>query len=125
MTRFDPEGPYDVTYEDVTYGGPEGEPLLARLYRPLGAEGPLPAVVDVHGGAWSYFDRLVDFYFDRTLAACGLVVAAVDFRQGPAHRYPTAVADVVAGIRFVKANAPTLGVRPDDVGLIGGSSGTL
>jgi acetyl esterase/lipase len=123
MTRFDPAGPYDVTYEDVEYGGPEDEPLLARLYRPIGADGPLPALVDVHGGAWSYFDRLVDFHIDRGLAACGMLVAAIDFRQGPAHRYPTAVADVVAGIRFVKAHARSLGVRPDSVGLIGGSSG--
>jgi len=74
-------------------------------------------------GAWSYFDRLVDFYIDHGLAACGMLVAAVDFRQGPAHRYPTAVADVVAGVRFVKTNARMLDVRTHDVGLIGGSSG--
>jgi acetyl esterase/lipase len=59
----------------------------------------------VHGGAWTYFDRRADAYFDRALAASGMVVVALDFRQGAAHPWPTAVADVVAGIRWTKANA--------------------
>ena len=121
--RFDPSGPYAITEEDVVYARPEGEALSARVYRPSGDGAPWPALVDVHGGAWTYFDRMVDQVFDRALAACGLVVAALDFRQGPAHRHPAAAADVAAGVRFVKANAARLGVRPDRVGLIGGSSG--
>lgn len=121
--RFDPAGPHAVVHEDVTWTQPDGEPLLARIYRPAGARGPWPALVDVHGGAWTYFDRRADAHFDAALAACGMVVVALDFRQGPAHRHPAATADVVAGIRWVKANAARLDARPDDVGLIGGSSG--
>jgi acetyl esterase len=123
MAAFDPAGPYEVTIDDIEYGGPEGERLLARIYRPAGAKRPLPALVDVHGGAWSYLDRTIDVYFDTKLAACGMIVMAPDFRQGPAHRYPTAVADIVAGIRFVKANAARLGAMRSPLGLIGGSSG--
>lgn len=114
---------YDVDVEDVVYGGGADAPLLARVYRPLGAAGPRPALVDVHGGAWTYFDRTADGYFDHALAASGMVVVALDFRQAPAHRFPAPVADVVAGIRFVKANAARLGVDAARVGLIGGSSG--
>jgi acetyl esterase/lipase len=120
---FDPRGPHDVVHEDVEYARPGGEALLARIYRPAGAHPPLPALVDVHGGAWSYFDRTADTYFDRALTACGMVVVALDFRQAPAHRYPTAVADVVAGIRWTKANAEHLGLNSHSLGLIGGSSG--
>jgi acetyl esterase len=123
LPRFDPSGPYPVEVTDVPYGGPESARLLARIYTPVGAPAPRPALVDVHGGAWSYLDRTVDAYVDQALAACGMVVVALDFRQGPSHTYPTAVADVVAGIRFVKANAAVLGVRTDDLGIIGGSSG--
>jgi acetyl esterase/lipase len=93
------------------------------VYRPRGAEGPLPALVDVHGGAWTFFDRTADAYFDRALAASGLVVVALDFRQGPAHRHPAAVDDVVTGVRFVRAHAPRFGVDPARIGLVGGSSG--
>jgi acetyl esterase/lipase len=113
----------EVTHEDVVYAEPDGAPLLARVYRPVGIATPLPALVDVHGGAWTHFDRTIDAYFDEALAASGMVVVALDFRQAPSHRYPTAVADVVAGIRWTRANAARLGVRPDDIGIIGGSSG--
>ena len=98
LPTFDPTGPYAVEFEDLEYGGPPAHRLCARLYRPVGVHAPLPALVDVHGGAWMHFDRTVDAYFDRALAACGMVVAALDFRQAPI-RYPTAVADVVAGQR--------------------------
>src|SRR5262245_51804154 len=105
MARLDPAGPFSVQHQDVEYSRPGGEALLARVYRPAGGGGPFPALVDVHGGAWTLFDRTIDAYFDTALAACGMIVVALDFRQGPTHRYPTAVADVLAGVRFVKANA--------------------
>jgi acetyl esterase len=122
MPPFDPLGGYDVTEADVRYGGPPEQHLLARVYRPASVPGPWPALIDVHGGAWAHFDRTADAHFDRALAVCGMVVVALDFRQAPT-RYPTAVADVVAGIRFVKANAARLDVAPAPLGLIGGSSG--
>jgi acetyl esterase/lipase len=123
MRPFDPRGPYEVHVEDVEYGGPPGARLLARVYRPVEAGTPAPALVDVHGGAWSLFDRTIDAYIDQALAACGMVVVALDFRQAPADPYPAAVADIVAGIRFVRANAALLGARTECLGLIGGSSG--
>ena len=122
MTLFDPTALYEVAEEDVPYGGSADARLLARVYRPAGVAGPWPALVDVHGGAWAYFDRTADAHFDRALAACGMVVVALDFRQAPI-RYPAAVADIVAGIRFVKTNAARLGATPEPVGIVGGSSG--
>jgi acetyl esterase/lipase len=120
---FDPRGPHDVVHEDVEWGRPDGEPLLARIYRPAVAPGPFPALVDVHGGAWTYFDRRADFHFDTALAACGMIVVALDFRQAPAHRWPTALEDVVAGIRWTKTNAVKLGTLAEPLGVIGSSSG--
>src|SRR5438552_11471085 len=115
--------PPEVMQDDVEYARPEGCPLLARIYRPRASPAePRPLLVDVHGGAWTYFDREVDWYFDSALAADGMVVVALDFRLAPT-RYPAAVADVVAGIRWAKAHAQGLGARADDVGLVGGSSG--
>jgi acetyl esterase len=122
MPSFDPAGPHEVTFADVPFACPGGHELLARVYRPL-ATGPWHALVDVHGGAWTYFDRTVDACYDQALAACGLVVVALDFRMAPAHRFPIAVADVVAGIRWTKAHAAALDARADRVGIVGGSTG--
>lgn len=122
--RFDPAAPYEVEELDVPFARPEGLELLARIYRPQGEPaGPLPAIVDVHGGAWNRLDRTVGAPHDRALAASGLVVVAVDFRQGPSHRYPAAAADVAAGVRWVRANARRLGADPGRIGLLGSSSG--
>jgi len=102
-----------VVHEDLPYAETAEGPLLARVYRPAGARGPLPALVDVHGGAWRWFDRTADAVFDRALAATGMLVVALDFRMAPAHRWPASLDDVRAGVRFVRANAERLGARPD------------
>lgn len=119
--RFDPAGPHEVRFADVEYARPDGTPLLARVYRPV-TPGPWPALVDVHGGAWSYLDRNADAYIDRALAACGMVVVALDFRQG-ADRFPASIRDVLNGVRFVRGHAAELDAATDRLGVIGGSSG--
>src|SRR5262249_50392528 len=120
--RFDPAMPYDVDESDVPFARPEGKELLARIYRPRGEPAaPLAALVDVHGGAWSRLDRTSGAHHGRGLAACGLVVAAVDFRQGPDHRHPAASQDVAAAVRYVRAHARRLGVDPARVAIAGSS----
>ena len=96
--RFDPAAPYEVDQIDTPFARPGGLELLARVYRPRGesARG-LGAVVYVHGGAWARLDRTADAIMCGALAASGLVVVAVDFRQAPDHRYPAAAADVEIG----------------------------
>ena len=123
--RLDLSAPYDVEYEDVVYARPgEGVELLARVYRPVGAPtGDRPALVDVHGGAWAAFDRKIDTYYDRALAARGMVVVALDFRQAPDHQWPSAADDVISGVAWVREHAGALGVSTQDIGIVGGSSG--
>src|SRR5258708_12912704 len=113
---------YDVASEDIEYQRIDGEPLLARIYRPRGS-GPFPAVVGVHGGAWTSGDRTNNAAIDQALAAAGTVVMALDFRIAPRWPYPASVADVNFGIRWLKAHAAQLDTRPDWVGAVGSSSG--
>jgi acetyl esterase/lipase len=122
--RYDAAGPYEVEETDVTFARPEGLDLLATVYRPKGeAAPPLAALVEAHGGAWTRFDRTIGAPHCRALAACGLVVVSLDFRQGPAHQHPAAGADVAAGVRWTRAHARRLGVDPGRIGLLGYSSG--
>lgn len=111
-----------IAVEDVEYQRTGGEALLARVYRPRGP-GPFPALIEVHGGAWVNGDRLNNAAIDEALARAGIVVAALDFRMPPAHRYPAAVADVHLGLRWLKANAARFGSEPGRVGALGTSSG--
>src|SRR5579863_4604471 len=112
----------EVEISDLEYRRSEGEPLLARLYRPRGA-GPFPALIEVHGGAWASGDRLNNAPLDEALAKSGIVVFAVDFRMPPRHRYPASIADIHYATRWLKAHAAEFGSRADLVAGLGTSSG--
>lgn len=122
--RFDLSAPYEVQESDVPFARPEGRELTARVYRPRGAAtAPLAAIVDVHGGAWARGDHTTGALHCQALAAAGLVVVSLGFRQAPDHRFPAANADVSAGVRHVRAHATPLGIDPGRVALLGSSSG--
>jgi len=112
----------NFTTEDIEYRTVDGEVLLAKLYRPPGV-GPFPAVVGVHGGAWTSGDRNNNQAIDAALAAARVVVLALDFRLAPKAPYPASVADVNFGTRWLKAHAEKLGSRADWVGMVATSSG--
>ncbi|MEJ0071734.1 MAG: alpha/beta hydrolase [Pseudomonadota bacterium] len=108
--------------EDLEYQQLDGKPMLARRYRPRGT-GPFPAVVEVHGGAWTSGDRLNNVDIATALAADGIAVLSLEFRMPPQAAYPAVVADVNLGIRWGKAHAAELGSRPELIGGLGTSSG--
>ncbi|MSO77154.1 MAG: alpha/beta hydrolase [Alphaproteobacteria bacterium] len=111
-----------VDVRDIEYARPDGIPLMARLYTPAG-KGPFPGVVEVHGGAWTTNDRLTNEAIHRPLAESGVVVMAIDFRMPPVAVYPASIQDINLAVRWLKANAPDLGVAPEHVGGLGTSSG--
>jgi acetyl esterase/lipase len=115
----------EVAMEELTlvWAKPGGTELSATVYRPRNAPRALPALIDVHGGAWGSGDRTGDALYCRELAKTGLVVVSIDFRQAPAFRHPTSSADIAAAVRFVRLNAQRLNADPAHVGLIGSSSG--
>lgn len=118
---FNPRN-HEINVEDVVYLRHGDRQLLARLFRPRG-NGPFPAMIDVHGGAWCLMDRLLDTPVNEALARSGVVVAALDFRMPPEAPYPASLADINYGVRWLKSRAEEFGSRSDLVGIIGSSSG--
>src|ERR1700746_1683216 len=108
--------------EDLEYPRPAGVALLARFYGPDG-QTPFPAVLEVHGGAWTSGDRFNNTSIAEHLAGHGIAVLSIEFRMTPVARYPDTVADVNFGIRFLKANAERFATREELVGGLGTSSG--
>jgi acetyl esterase len=113
---------HEVETRDLEYRRSEDGPLLARLYKPKG-NGPFPALIEVHGGAWESGDRLNNAPLDEALAKSGIVVLAIDFRMPPKHRYPASIADIHYATRWLKAHAGEFGSRADLVAGLGTSSG--
>ena len=109
------------TTEDLEYLHHNGRALKLRLFRPPG-DGPFPAVIDLHGGAWCSGDLTECQVYAEGLAKAGLVVAAIDFRHA-GDGYPSSLVDINYAVRWVKANASRLGASADRIGIAGQSSG--
>lgn len=82
----------------------------------------LPTVVFYHGGTIGDLDIK-----DATSRAHALqaeaIVVSVDYRLAPEHRYPAAVEDCWAALRWVGEHAGALGGDPRRIAVAGGSAG--
>jgi acetyl esterase len=97
--------------------------IRLRFYWPQKA-GPVPAIVYYHGGGHVIGSLDTHDLVARNL--CGgseALVASVDYRMGPEHKFPAAVDDSFAALQWVHANAEALGVDPDRIGVHGDSAG--
>ncbi|HXU92003.1 MAG TPA: alpha/beta hydrolase [Methylomirabilota bacterium] len=97
-----------------------------RLYRPKGvpASAPLPALIFFHGGGWVIGDLETHDVLCRQLtAAAGISVVNVDYRLAPEHRYPAAVEDAWAAVRWVEKHAAELAIDSARLAVGGDSAG--
>jgi acetyl esterase len=100
------------------------ETFSVRAYIPRALLRPSGALVYYHGGGFALgsldgYDALC-----RHLAAhAGCVVASVDYRLAPEHKFPAAVEDAVAAFAWVREHTQELGVDPERIGVGGDSAG--
>ena len=113
---------YEIEVQDVEYLRHGDQPMLARVFRPIGT-GPFPIMVELHGGAWVRGDRQIGNAANEELARNGVIVAALDFRVPPVAPYPASLADIHYGIRWCKTQAESWNGFPGVVGAMGTSSG--
>src|SRR6266446_2347849 len=103
--------------EERAIPGPGG-PVRLRLYWPKEADAgdPVPAIVYYHGGGHVIGSLDTHDFVARNLCAgAGALVASVDYRMGPEHKFPAAVDDSFAALGWVHANAESLGADPDRI----------
>ncbi|MEV5830141.1 alpha/beta hydrolase [Spirillospora sp. NPDC052242] len=106
---------------DLAVRGPDG-PVPVRLYRP--AEGPLPAVVYLHGGGWVLGGvENVDGLCRDLAADAGCAVLSVGYRLAPEHPFPAAVDDAWAVVAAAVREPGRFGIRPGAVAVAGDSAG--
>ena len=95
-----------------------------RIVKPQGAEGPLPAVVYMHGGGWvlgnaGTHDRLV-----REIAVgANAAVAFVEYPNSPEARYPVAIEQGYATAQWVTRAGSSKGLDPSRIAVAGESVG--
>src|SRR6266446_6100613 len=108
----------------IPYATHDGVSLLGDLYMPASA-GRFPALVAVHGGGWQAGARSTFQFWGPYLAERGYVLFAISYRLAKKGQkmFPQAVHDVLAAVQYVRANAPSLKVDPERIGLMGASAG--
>jgi cation diffusion facilitator CzcD-associated flavoprotein CzcO/acetyl esterase/lipase len=117
-----PPGPVVGDVGDGVLAGAAG-PLAYRRYQPV-TPGPHPIVVYFHGGGWVLGGLDADDPFCRDLCVrSDAIVVSVDYRRAPEARFPAAVEDGFAAVRWVAANAGTLGGEAGRLAVCGWSAG--
>jgi acetyl esterase len=119
-----PAGP-DAEVTDHQLAGPGGA-LAIRTYRPNGtaAEDRLGGLVYFHGGGFVLGSVAGHDGLCRQLAvSAGCVVASVEYRLAPEHKFPAAVEDAYAATCWVSEHAARLGVDRAKLAVGGESAG--
>jgi acetyl esterase/lipase len=116
--------PATVTFEpNIEYANPDGQHLQLDLARPKSADGPLPAIVCIHGGGFRAGSRKSYDALCLRFAERGYVAVTVSYRLAPKYQFPAAIHDVKAAVRWLRANAKKYNIDPNRIGVTGGSAG--
>lgn len=93
------------------------------LWRPKTATQPLPAIVCIHGGGWFKGDRSSMANLAQALAVKGYVTVTISYRLSGEAKFPAAIQDCKAAVRFLRANAAKYSIQSDAIGVTGLSAG--
>ena len=116
--------PSNVIFEEgIEYSNPDSQHLKLNLARPKEGTGPFPTILCIHGGGFRAGTRDGYNRLCVKLAQNGYVAATVTYRLAPKYRFPAAVHDVKAAVRWLRANAEKYRIDPDRIGVTGGSAG--
>jgi len=111
-----------ASVREQTIDGPGG-PLRIRIYTPHGT-GPFPLLVFFHGSGFVLCSLDTHDGMCRNLCAGSeCVVASVDYRLAPEHKFPAGIGDCLYATRWAAAHAPELGTNARRIAVAGDSAG--
>ena len=111
------------SHANLTYARYGERELQLDLYRPKERAQPLPAIVCIHGGGWFKGERSSMTQLAQALAARGYVTVTISYRLSGEAKFPAAIQDAKAAVRWLRANAEKFGVAAEAIGVTGLSAG--
>ncbi|MFD1075282.1 alpha/beta hydrolase [Longispora fulva] len=107
---------------DMTIPGPGGE-LPIRIYQPEGP-GPFPTLTYFFGGGWTLGSIDTSDGICRSLAnAADCMVVTIGYRLAPETKFPGAIEDCYAALRWIDAHAKEIDADPARLAVGGDSAG--
>jgi pectinesterase len=117
-----PQTPPGVTMTEETIAEYPEHNVTLVIYTPEKA-GVYPAILDVHGGGWKDRQVEADKPMMERLATRGFVTALVSYRLSGEAKYPAALHDAKAAVRWLRGHAAKYKIDPARIGVMGGSAG--
>lgn len=118
------EDNYELYYrENVPYIERGDRQLYLQIIGPANAGNTLSCIIFVPGSAFheqNVKERVVNLSY---LAMRGFVVAALEYRGSECAIFPAQALDAKAGVYFMREHAEEFGINPDNIFLMGDSSG--
>lgn len=104
-------------------GGPTGA-VKTRIVKPLGATGPLPVIVYLHGAGWVFGDAHTHDRLVRDLAVgTGAAVVFPEYDRSPEARYPIALEQAWTVLAWVATDGASKGLDGTRIAVSGDSVG--
>ncbi|MER7894503.1 alpha/beta hydrolase [Micromonospora sp. NPDC094482] len=95
-----------------------------RVYLPRSAGGPHPVLMYFFGGGWVLGTLETSDRVCRALTnATGCATVAVGYRLAPEHRFPAAIDDCYAALRWIADFGVVIGLDMDRIAVAGDSAG--
>lgn len=123
LAAFGQGYPGTTLTKDIVYGQSGGVDLKLDMAKPDSADGPLPALVFIHGGGWQMGDKSGFEAVIQQYASFGYVTVSVGYRLAPKYPWPAQIEDVKCAVRFLRSHAAEYGINPDKIGAAGHSAG--
>ncbi|MCL2264514.1 MAG: alpha/beta hydrolase [Treponema sp.] len=114
----------NVTYAqtDAWYGHVTRDLKMDIIY-PQTDEKKYPCIIWVCGGAWMQMDKGAHLPYLTELARSGFTVASAEYRLGHEAPFPSALVDIKAAVRYLRANAKRYSIDIKKFGICGESAG--
>jgi len=111
------------TYPNVVFEKVDGKTLALDLYRDPKITWRTPLVIYIHGGGWSGRTKMDGLFYADAFLQRGYAYASVDYRLSNEAIFPAQIQDAKAAVRFLRAHAAEYRIDPDQIGVMGHSSG--
>ncbi len=111
--------------ENIPYVPGGNKWQVIDVIRPEKREGPLPVIIDVHGGGLQGGTKYGNRPYCYCLASYGFIVFAMDYSLSPEYRYPAHLEDVNESLLWIKDHLEEYGGDEKNVFITGDSAGGL